>query len=278
MVAAPWLSGDSELRNGEVLCCLALAIGLMLAGCQTSGTNEAPRSTANGSPFSAAATYNRQNTGDMGLTLYDGAARAKAAPPPVNPPIAAPGASAAPPAVPGTVCPPPGSVYPTAGPITFSGNGAAPNIVGAAPAGYWIYQPANGSPVTNQNGGPQYVVPVYGPPINAYPGYGATQTSGIPVAPYNMPSYPVQGTANSMNYPPMAAVSAPGTPCAGSTPIPPSAMPGGQPLNSPGYGAPAISNPQVGIAPLYVPGGFVTGSPTTATAPVPGDPGTFLPR
>ena len=91
----------------EALYCLALAIGPLLIGCQSTGGGDngavehtswwdwgykTPLSTVTaGSPFSAAATYNRNNTSDMGITLYDGTNRAKSCPPPASTPAASAG-------------------------------------------------------------------------------------------------------------------------------------------------------------------------------------------
>ncbi len=274
------------MRNRELLCCVALL--LAIAGCQGSdgtgggamswwGQKESPPSNPNGSPFSAAATYNRQNTGDMGITLYDGSSHAKPSPPPANPPCVMPGASPAPPMSPGPAYPPSGPMYPSYGPNPGPGGGPSPGTVGSPPTGYWVYQPANGYPVANQNGVVP-CIPVYGQPMNAYPGYGPV-ANGSPAMPPNTAGYPSPTSGYPVNYPSMApANAATAAPVASNTPMLPYAAAGVQPVNAPGYGAPTIGNPQGYVPSPYAPGGFVPGSPATAGAPAPGNPGMIMPR
>jgi hypothetical protein len=115
-------------------------------------------------------------------------------------------------------------------------------MVNAAPTGYWIYQPANGYPVTNQNGMP-VCIPVYGPPMNAYPGYAPPMTNGNPVPPPNLTPSPVQAGAYPMNYPP------------NSTPNYPATAPANMPINlpptgsvGPAQGAPSFDSSHAGAA------------------------------
>ena len=287
------------MASRETLCCLALAVTLALAGCQASGTSEtagaeqgswwnwgtktAPPSTTSGSPFSAAATYNRENTSQsqMGITLYDGSAHAKpASPPPANLPGTSPGASGVPPATPGAAYPPGSPMCAGAGPNAVPGGGP-PGMIGAAPSGYWVYQPANGYPAMNQNGAP-LCVPVYGPPMNGNFGYGPPPMNGNPAATPNAAAFPVQAGSYPANYPAMAAgnaaVSAPANmPVTGSPPVPPNAAAGVRPINSQGYGTPASGDPQGNVTPQYAPGGFVPGSPATAGTPMLGNQGLAAP-
>ena len=279
------------MGNRETLSCLAVAIVLALAGCQASGTGEngsteqgswwnwgkktPPPSTTSGSPFSAAATYNRQNTSEtgMGLTVYDGSAHAKpASPPPATLPANAPCTNAVPPVTPGATSPPGSPIYANAGPVAVPGGGAPPGMIGAAPTGYWVYQPANGPPVANNNGVP-LCIPVYGQAANVNSGYGASLPNGNPAVPSNMAAYPVQAGPCPMNYPQNSpAMTSVNGPVNGGSPLPPNVAAGVQPANAPSYGAPAIGNLQGNGTPQYAPGGYLT-VPPPAGAPVPANQG-----
>jgi len=249
------------LVSREALCYLALVITLTLAGCQAPGGSEnagdrqgswwdwgtktPPPTTTSGSPFSAAATYNRNNTSNMGLTLYDSSSHDKPASLPTTPPAAAPCASVAPPATPGPVYPPNPAIYPNVGPGAIPGGGAVPGPV--APTGYWVYQPANGYPAPYQNGVP-LCIPVYGPPTNGYPGSGSAITNGTPAATPNMSGSPAQAGAYPMNYPPNY----------------PAMAPVNMPVNLP---------PSNGIGPIQVPS---TSDPSRSAATLP--PAAISPR
>ncbi len=215
---------DSVLGSRETLYCLALVIALTLAGCQATGGENAgdrqgswwnwgektaPPTTTSGSPFSAAATYNRNNNpSNMGLTLYDSTSHDKPAPPPANPTAPAPCASAPPPAAPGFAYPPNPPIYVNVAPGAVPGGNAVPGVVGSAPTGYWIYQPANGYPAPYQNGVP-LCIPVYGPPANGYPGPGPAMANGNLPTPPNLSGSPVPAGAYPMNSPPNYPAMAP---------------------------------------------------------------------
>jgi len=249
-----------------------------LTGCQSSGGSEnaaehaswwdwstktPPSSNPNGSPFSTAATYNRQNTSEMGLTVYDGTSHAKPPAPPPTSPSTAPCPGAAPPANPSTVCPPGSPTYVNAGP------NLGPGVGGAAPTGYWVYQPAYGYPAINQAGGPQ-VIPVYGPPMGGVPGNGPMTTNGTPTMPANSaraPAYPVN---NPANFPAPAPVN---TPFARGALAPPNGTVGVQPVGPPDSGAQTAGSPQPFTSPSYVQGGFPANPATAGGAPMPGSPG-----
>src|SRR5271157_300574 len=236
---------DSVLGSRETFCCLALAMLLAISGCQAPGISAwnwgpkpAPPSTANGSPISAAASGNHSNTSDIGPTVNCGPAGSKPASPPANLPGALPSPSAVGPAIPGAAYPPGSPTYGNAGPNAVPGGGAPPGMGGAAPMGYWVYQPANGYPAMNQNGAP-LCIPVYGPPMNGNYRYGPAPLGGNPPAPCNMAVNPVQTSAFPENCPPATQPNAPvNAPAMGSTPMPPYGA-GGQSANSPGCFAPA---------------------------------------
>jgi hypothetical protein len=134
-------------------------------------------------------------------------------------------------------------MYANAAPASIPGNGAVPGIAGTAPIGYWIYQPANGYPITNQTGGLP-CIPVFGPTVNGYTGYGPPPASGNPAAPSGMAA------------------------------MPPSAAPGAQPDNGPSSGAAVAGDPQG----MTAPPGFVSGRSTPPAAPALDSQGNAAPQ
>jgi hypothetical protein len=263
------------LRSRRTLCCLAFAILPAFAGCQGSGSGgnsdehswwdwgakNPPPSNKSGSPFSTAATYNRNNTSDMGVTLYDGTSHATPTAPPCNQPAAPANPNL--PANPPYTTPPamnPGAAYPQNYPM-YANAGAAP-----APTGYWVYQPAAGSPVVYPNGGAP-VIPVYSPPQGVpgpVPG-PAMQGNGPMPAPnpigFNQPgAYPANNPAMVPTNPPVY------TPLPGNVPPPGLGPAEPQRANPPAYGAPAGGDTHGMGGPVYEPGRFLTG-PSGAAQP-----------
>ena len=279
------------MGNRETLSCLAVAIVLALAGCQASGTGEngsteqgswwnwgkktPPPSTTSGSPFSAAATYNRQNTSEtgMGLTVYDGSAHAKpASPPPATLPANAPCTNAVPPVTPGATVHLVVRYTRTLGRLRFPAAAHLPGMIGAAPTGYWVYQPANGPPVANNNGVP-LCIPVYGQAANVNSGYGASLPNGNPAVPSNMAAYPVQAGPCPMNYPQNSpAMTSVNGPVNGGSPLPPNVAAGVQPANAQAIAPRPSAIFREMARPNTRRGGYLT-VPPPASAPVPANQG-----
>ncbi len=215
---------------------LAIAFLLAIVGCQADGDNSPPSSSANRSPFSSTATYNRNNTGDYGLTLIDSNSHKPTSSdnPPVCLPPPASGVQAAPP---GSAYPPPGPAYQMAGPNLATG-ASVPGAAGA-PTGYWVYQPASGYGVTK-------VVPVFGPQPGQPPAFGQPASGGpTPAGPMPPAGYPVNAAGG---YPAM----------------PPNMAPGGGPYTggppAPQYSAVQATYPQGSIAPWNPSGGNSVGA------------------
>ncbi len=241
--------------------CMAWAMAAAIAGCQSSGDNAPPPSSADRSPFSSASTYNRNNNpSEMGLTLVNGSQNKSAS--------SSSSVSSLPPPCPGVPAAPPGNVYPPpAPPYGFAGanavpGGPVPGQSAQSPSGYWLYQPANGFGVTK-------VVPIYGPPNNLPPVVGPPMGAGpVQTGPAQAGVYP--GNA-APGYPPVAPNYAPVTPpYAGGAPLP--QYPAPQAAYPPSYVNPGSIYPQPAAAPPFVPGGVVAGPPQAN-----GASGTFYP-
>jgi hypothetical protein len=259
--AVPREYGSFELIGRGLYCCLTATGALAIAGCQFFGDNP-PQSSANGSPFSPAATNNRNNNpSEMGLTLVDSSHNKSSS--------SSNSSSALPPPCLSGQATPPGPAYPPPGPMygppvsNYAPGGPVPGQGAPAPSGYWVYQPANGYGVTK-------VVPVYGPQQGELP-----PGIGQPIAGGTMPPGPVQPSGYPANaaagYPAMSPNYNPGSvPFVGSSPVPPyAALQAAVPQ---GYGMPGPVYPQGNIAPSYAPGGMAVGA-----APPPGAQPTFYP-
>ncbi len=242
--------GDLTGRSRKTLCCLAIAFVGTLSGCQAPSTP----SSKNGSPFSEAATYNRQNTSDMGLTIYDGTSHDKPSTPPSTPPVPPSSGNC-----------PQGTNYPANRPVfanpPVSAPGmpvSAPGMAGPAPIGYWVYQPAAGYPAVSQSGFAP-VIPVYGPPAGGMPGNTPAMPGGGPMS----PAVPVQpgpyAGGPATNYPAMAPGNGPVSPTwNGNGSLPPTAAAGSQPVDPRNYPPPVGNPPQTFGSPSYTPASSYT--------------------